>query len=72
MKWNLNDGLLFLVTIIIIIILWCYIIWINYRSRRDHDPLRIDRPMRPPAPPTSIGRGDLDPFGFDPSGRGGN
>ena len=34
------------------------------------DPLRTQR-VRPPLSPTGIGRGDLDPFNFDPSGRGG-
>ena len=34
------------------------------------DPLRTQR-VRPPLAPTGIGRGDLDPFAFDPSGRGG-
>lgn len=41
------------------------------RNRPDYDPLRVSRPTQPPLPPSSIGRGDLDPFSFDPSGRGG-
>lgn len=37
-----------------------------------YDPLRVVHPpIRPPLPPTNIGRSDLDPFSFDPSGTGG-
>ena len=37
----------------------------------DVDPLRIHPRMGAPAFPVEIGRSDLDPFRFDPSGTGG-
>ncbi len=56
--------------------LWMLSKMIFFSSERSststHDPLRIDRQARPPIPPHNIGRSDLDPFGFDPSGSGGN
>ncbi len=37
----------------------------------ENDPLRIRNPYGERVPPVNIGRGDLDPFYFDPLGGGG-